>query len=97
MPDVDPVTGDPISDRIICVRQLDGTCVYYAYLQGTSMASPHATGVAAVIISEFGKRDRKLGGLKLNPEQDRADPQEERAGARLPRGRGTPTGGDSDD
>ncbi|HYM64694.1 MAG TPA: S8 family serine peptidase, partial [Gaiellaceae bacterium] len=68
-PDVDPVTGDPISDRIICVRQLDGSCVYYAYLQGTSMASPHATGVAAVIISEFGKRDRKLGGLKLDPDK----------------------------
>ncbi len=41
--------------------------MYYAYLQGTSMASPHAVGVAAVIISEFGLRDRKLGGLKLNP------------------------------
>jgi subtilisin family serine protease len=67
IPDVDPVTGDPISDRIICVRQLDGTCVYYAYLQGTSMASPHATGVAAVIISEFGRVDRNLGGLKLKP------------------------------
>jgi subtilisin family serine protease len=66
-PDVDPVTGEPISDRIICIRQLDGTCVYYAYLQGTSMASPHATGVAAVIISEFGRPDRKLGGLKLKP------------------------------
>ena len=67
IPDVDPVTGEPISNRIICVRQTDGSCVYYAYLQGTSMASPHAVGVAAVIISEFGLRDRKLGGLKLNP------------------------------
>ena len=65
--DVDPMTGDPISDRIICERQLDDTCVYYAYLQGTSMASPHATGVAAVIISEFGKPDLKLSGLKLKP------------------------------
>ena len=67
IPDVDPVTGEPISNRIICVRQTDGSCVYYAYLQGTSMASPHAVGVAAVIISEFGTRDHKLGGLKLNP------------------------------
>ena len=41
---------------------------YYAYLQGTSMASPHATGVAAVIVSEFGKRDKKKGGLELRPD-----------------------------
>ena len=67
IPDIDPVTGNPISNRIICERQADGTCAYFAYLQGTSMASPHATGVAAVIVSEFGKRDRRMGGLELRP------------------------------
>jgi len=67
IPDIDPVTGNPISNRIICERQSDGTCTYYAYLQGTSMASPHAVGVAAVIVSEFGKRDKKMGGLELQP------------------------------
>jgi lantibiotic leader peptide-processing serine protease len=66
-PDIDPETGNPISNRIICERQNDGSCVYFAYLQGTSMASPHATGVAAVIVSEFGKLDRKMGGLELQP------------------------------
>ncbi len=32
-----------------------GTCAFYAYIQGTSMAAPHATGVAALAISRFGK------------------------------------------
>jgi subtilisin family serine protease len=31
-----------------------GTCATYAYIQGTSMAAPHATGVAALAISRFG-------------------------------------------
>jgi subtilisin family serine protease len=32
-----------------------GTCAFYAYIQGTSMAAPHATGVAALAISRFGR------------------------------------------
>jgi subtilisin family serine protease len=43
----------------------DGKCGYYAYLQGTSMASPHVSGVAALIVSEHGHRDRS--GLGLSP------------------------------
>ncbi len=35
-------------------RSSKGNCAVYVYLQGTSMASPHATGVAALIVSEFG-------------------------------------------
>lgn len=45
----------------------DGTCAYYQYLQGTSMASPRAVGVAALIVSKYGHRDRVRGGLTLNP------------------------------
>jgi subtilisin family serine protease len=44
-------------------------CGYYAYLQGTSMASPHVTGVAALIVSEYGSRDRRHGGLTMSPDK----------------------------
>ena len=63
-PDIDPVTGEPTTPAVI---KQGGA--YYQYIQGTSMASPHAVGVAALIVAEYGKRDKRNGGLTMDPAQ----------------------------
>ena len=58
--------GNPIDP--FSIKYCDhGRCGFYTYLQGTSMASPHVVGVAALIIQERGK-STDHGGYALDPE-----------------------------
>ncbi|MEO3856923.1 S8 family serine peptidase [Acrocarpospora sp. B8E8] len=57
--------GDPTVEYV--VKDCRGSvCAYYQYLQGTSMASPRAVGVAALIVSKYGRNGR--GGYGMDPD-----------------------------
>jgi lantibiotic leader peptide-processing serine protease len=55
-------TAESVNGRVLstypagrpCLRPVVSAGATYCYLQGTSMAAPHATGVAALIVSMFG-------------------------------------------
>jgi subtilisin family serine protease len=63
-----------------CGRSVTDAGARYCYLQGTSMASPHAAGLAGLIISRYGKSNTPQNG-KMRPGavealmQQTADPQ----------------------
>ena len=65
--DID-ANGEPTTPLVVKDTS-GGKPSYYQYLQGTSMAAPHAVGVAALIVSEYGRRDRSQGGLTLSPDK----------------------------
>jgi lantibiotic leader peptide-processing serine protease len=58
---------DPANVPFILRDCKGSTCAFYQYISGTSMASPHAAGVAALIVSAHGRRDPVHGGLTLDP------------------------------
>lgn len=64
---IDPATCTSLNSLIV-VDTTGGGCAVYAWLQGTSMASPHAAGVVALIVSKIGREDQS-GGLSANPNQ----------------------------
>jgi subtilisin family serine protease len=56
------------SRRTFVVRDCDaGRCGYYQYLQGTSMASPHAADVAALAVSRYGSVGAGARSWTLDP------------------------------
>ncbi len=79
--DIDPDTGDPTNEFVVkdCEH---GTCAYYQYLQGTSMASPHAVGVAALIVSHYGSHSRS--GIDVAARHHGVHPAADGHRARLP-------------
>jgi len=58
--------GNPTGDDAYSSCSAPGQCAVWVYLQGTSMASPHVAGEAALVVQAHGKSGR--GGYSLAPD-----------------------------